>query len=193
MERAEAEAIYEAGRVACVEVLVRLGQLEGRVRELETENAALRGRLSQLEQRLKRTSRNSSLPPSQDPPSAPVRAKLPESGRSRGGQPGHAGKHRPLLPLERVDELIEHWPDRCSACAYVFNEAERVDVVAPQRHQVCELPPIAVTVSEHRLHRLRCPGCAAETRAELPAGVARSAFGPRLQGACAFFCVSVGG
>lgn len=53
----------------------------------------------------------------------------------------------------------------------------------PQRHQVCELPTIAVTVSEHRLHRLRCPACAAETRAELPAEVPRSAFGPRLRAA----------
>jgi transposase len=52
-----------------------------------------------------------------------------------------------------------------------------------QCQQVAELPPIAVTVSEHRLQRLRCPACAAETRAELPAGVSRSAFGPRLQAA----------
>ena len=64
MERAEAEAIYDAGREACVEVLLRLAQLEGRVRELEAENAALRERVGQLEQRLKRNSQNSSLPPS---------------------------------------------------------------------------------------------------------------------------------
>jgi transposase len=45
------------------------------------------------------------------------------------------------------------------------------------------LPPIAVRVTEHRLHRVSCPECAAPTRAELPAGVSRSAFGPRLQAA----------
>jgi transposase len=64
-----------------------------------------------------------------------------------------------------------------------------VDAAAVQRHQVSELPPIAVTVTEHRLHRLRCPACAAATRAELPAGVPRSAFGPRLQAAVATLAV----
>jgi transposase len=38
-------------------------------------------------------------------------------------------------------------------------------------------------VSEHRLHAVRCPECAARTRAELPREVPRSAFGPRLQAA----------
>ena len=88
-----------------------------------------------------------------------------------------------------MDELIEHWPERCQACARRFGEDERVEAAAPQRHQVCELPPIAVTVSEHRLHRLRCPGCAAETRAQLPAGVPRAAFGPRLQATVATLAV----
>ena len=55
--------------------------------------------------------------------------------------------------------------------------------------KVAELPPIAVTLSEHRLHRLRCPVCAAETRAQLPAEVPRGAFGPRLQAAVATLAV----
>jgi hypothetical protein len=40
-----------------------------------------------------------------------------------------------------VDELVEHWPQRCQACAQVFGEDERLEVAAPQRHQVAELPP----------------------------------------------------
>ncbi len=44
-------------------------------------------------------------------------------------------------------------------------------------------------VSEHRLHRLRCPECAAETRAELPADLSRRAFGPRLQAAATTLAV----
>jgi transposase len=87
------------------------------------------------------------------------------------------------------DEVIEHWPERCHACALVFVASEHVDAAPVQHHQVAELPPIAVTVSEHRLHRLRCPACAAQTRAELPAGVPRSAFGPRLQAAVATLTV----
>jgi transposase len=54
---------------------------------------------------------------------------------------------------------------------------------------VSELPPIAVRVTEHRLHRLRCPQCAQETRAEIPPEVPRSAFGPRLHATVATLAV----
>ncbi len=50
----------------------------------------------------------------------------------------------------------------------------------PWRHQVAELPPIAVRVAEHRLH-VRCPRCATQTRADVLAG-ARSAFGAQAAG-----------
>ena len=80
------------------------------------------------------------------------RAQKPESGRRPGGQPGHEGKNRQLLPFEQVDEVIDHWPMRCPACARPFTENERLDAVTPERHQVSELPSIAVTVTEHRLH-----------------------------------------
>ena len=182
MERAEAEAILDGERETALALLLRVG-------ELIEANRRLEARVTELEQRLNRSSRNSSLPPAQDPPSAPPRPRKPSSGRSRGGQPGHEGKHRRLLPLERVDEVVEHWPARCPACAHAFGEGERVDVAPPQHHQVAELPPIAVTVSEHRLHRLRCPACAAETRAQLPAEIPRSAFGPRLQATVATLAV----
>ena len=182
MERAEAEAVLDGERETAVALLLRVG-------ELIEANRRLEARVAELEQRLNRNSRNSSLPPSQDPPSAPPRSQQPASGRGRGGQPGHAGRNRPLLSLEQVDEVIEHWPQRCHACARRFGEDERIDVAAPQRHQVSELPPIAVTLSEHRLHRLRCPACAACTRAQLPAGVPRGAFGPRLEAAVATLAV----
>jgi transposase len=189
MERAEAEAIYDAGREACVEIFLRFGELEERLDDLDVENRRLKERVADLEERLRQTSRNSSLPPSADPPSAPPRPRKAASGRRPGGQSGHEGRHRPLLPLERVDELYEHWPKRCRACAHVFAEDERIEVAGPQRHQLVELPPIAVSVSEHRLHRLRCPQCACETRAQLPPAVARSAFGPRLEAAVATLAV----
>jgi transposase len=176
MERAEAEAILDGDRETAVRLLMQIG-------ELVEANRRLEARVAELERRLKRSSRNSSLPPSQDPPSAPPRSRRSGSGRERGGQPGHEGKNRPLLPLARVDRVVEHWPERCRACAHVFSANERVDAAAVRRHQVCELPPIAVRVSEHRLHRVCCSECAVETRAELPRELPRSAFGPRLQAA----------
>jgi transposase len=176
VERAEAEAILDGDRETAVALLLRIG-------ELVEANQRLEARVAELERRLSRSSRNSSLPPSQDPPSAPPRPRRPGSGRTPGGQPGHEGKHRRLLPPEQVDEIVEHWPERCHACAHVFAAQELVDAVEPWPHQVAELPAIAVRVSEHRLHGVCCPECATATRAELPRELPRSAFGPRLQAA----------
>jgi transposase len=176
VERAGAEAILDGDRETAIALLLRIG-------ELVEANERLEARVGELERRLNRSSRNSSLPPSQDPLSARPRPRGEGSGRGRGGQAGHEGRHRRLLPQGQVDEVVEHWPLRCRVCAHVFAEQELVDAIEPWRHQIAEMPPIAVRVTEHRLHRVRCPGCATPTRAELPREVPRSAFGPRLQAA----------
>ena len=53
----------------------------------------------------------------------------------------------------------------------------------PARHQVEELPAIAVRVIEHRCQRVRCPDCGARRAGLLPGEVAASHLGPRLQAA----------
>src|ERR1700687_4970685 len=102
MERAEAVAILDGDRETAVGLLLRLG-------ELVEANQRLEGRVAELERRLNRSSRNSSLPPSQDPPSAPPRPGGKRSGRGRGGQAGHEGRFRRLLPPGRGAEFVEHW------------------------------------------------------------------------------------
>ena len=179
MERAEAEAIFDAGREVVVEVLLRMDRSIQR----------LEGRVEKLERELAKNSRNSSVPPSSDPPGrTPPRRSKGSSGLGQGAQPGHEGKGRELLPTSAVDEVIRHWPERCG-CGHVFAEGERVPVRAPARHQVEELARLAVTVTEHRCERVRCPGCGAERTGELPAGVVTSAFGSRLQAAVATLAV----
>lgn len=177
MDRAEAEAIYDAGREVVVEVLLRMDR---RIQQLEA-------RVEKLERELKKSSRNSSRPPSSDPPSAPARSK-DRSGRKRGAQDGHEGHGRPLLPAWAVDEVVDHWPERCR-CGHVFGEDERIALGEPARHQVEELPSINVRVVEHRCERLRCPACGKSTRAGLPGEVAWSSFGPRLEAAVATLSV----
>ena len=115
--------------------------------------------------------------PRQDPPSAPPRPRKPSSGRSPGGQPGHEGTEPPAACRSSGSTRSSSTGrSAAGACGHRFGEDERDRRRrAVQRHQVSELPPIAVTVTEHRLHRLRCPACAAETRAELPAERARAA------------------
>ena len=157
-----------------------------RIGELIEANRRLEGRVRVLEERLARSSRNSSQPPSSDPPGVAKSRPWKESGRRQGGQPGHPGATRLLAAPERVDEILEHWPGRCRGCGERFDESAVV-CGEPVRHQVAELPPLAVTISEHRLHVRRCR-CGRLTRAELPAGVPRSAFGPRLEAAVATLC-----
>jgi transposase len=185
VERSEAEAIYAQGREPVVDALLALS---ARLEAQDAQLAALAERVGELEQRLKRDSRNSSLPPSHDPPWLGKRGRSRGTGRKQGGQPGHAGHGRSLFPIERVTEVVDHWPRRCG-CGHIFGEDEREPSGAPARHQVAELPPLAVEICEHRLQRVCCPGCGRTVRAELPAGVPRGCFGPKLEAAIAALTV----
>ena len=112
MDRAEAEAIYDSGREACVEFILGL---VARVEQHED-------RLRRLEGRARQDSRTSSKPPSMDPPKtraerrAEARAKAKElmrregERRQAGGQPGHRGAGRELKPEDQVDEIVDHYP-----------------------------------------------------------------------------------
>lgn len=177
MERAEAEAVYDSGRDACVKVLLALAnqveRLEGRVERLEGEVRELR-----------RGSDNSSLPPSADPGAGKSpRRKGKRSPRDAGAQPGHLGAGRRCVPVELVDEVVEHVPESCKECGQSLVGRPVRGPVRP--HQVAELPETAVLITEHRLARRRCPGCGALTQAALGPEIPRECFGPRLQGAIA--------
>jgi transposase len=179
VERAEAEAIYDAGRKVVVEVLLGMDR---QIQALTERVARQEERIVQLERRLRRNSRNSSQPPSQDPPGKTPPRSEGWSGRKQGGQPGHEGDGRELLPTWATDGVVEHWPDRC-ACGHVLLKAGRVAVGAPARDQVEELPEIATVVIDHQCQRVRCPDCGEMSTGVLPSEVAQSAFGPRLQAA----------
>lgn len=183
MERAEAEAVYDAGREACVEFLVEL------TARYERQVTRLEARIERLEEKLRESSQNSSRPPSADPPGKRPQVKGSPSPRKQGGQPGHQGTTRKLLAESELDEVIDHWPASCSGCGADLGSGESEPAGEPHRHQVTELPPTAVTVAEHRAHALRCPDCGKRTRAELPEGIGASAFGPRLQAAIALLSV----
>ena len=144
--------------------------------ELRGQLATLATELASLRERIGRSSRNSSKPPSSDGPGFKPPARRKGSGRKRGGQPGHPGSGPELLPIERVDEVMDHHPDACRRCGTLL-EGEDSD---PLRHQVIEIPPITPVVIEHRLHRLVCPCCSTSTCATLPADVEASPYGPRL-------------
>jgi len=185
MDRAEAEAVYDSGREACVQFIL---DLASRVEQHGD-------RLKRLEEQARQDSRTSSRPPSQDPPKtraerrAQARAKAKElmrregERRKAGGQSGHRGAGRDLKPEDQVDEIVDHYPDACGGCGRQFDDQQRRASGRFGRHQVCELPPISVIVSEHRTHQLRCRHCRARTSARLPELIGVSPFGPRFHAA----------
>jgi transposase len=188
MDRSAAEAVYDSGRDGCVEFLI---ELSGRY---ERQVAGLEERIGRLEEQLRKDSRNSSSPPSEDSPKsraerrAEARAKAKawakrEGERKPGAQAGHKGAGRELLSEDQVDEIVDHYPGACRGCGRVFSDDERRPSNRFGRHQVAELPPIAVLFCEHRTHHLRCPGCGIPTAGKLPGEVAGSRFGAGLQAA----------
>jgi transposase len=177
MDARQAELIYEAGREAVIEVLLamaaRITFLEEKVRSLEAKIASLSS-----------NSTNSSKPPSSDGPSV-VKPKKKKSSRSPGGQKGHKGHKRELLPVEEMNHVHDHYPPRCQRCFASLDPGTCVEISDPLRHQTFDLPKIEPIMSEHRCHELMC-SCGHKTRAELPAEVAQSQFGPRVHAATAY-------
>jgi transposase len=141
---------------------------------------AQRERIRDLEAQLGQNSANSSRPPSSDPPQAPGRPKAPPSGRKRGGQPGHRGACRAMLPAEQVDEIVAVEPECCRHCEQPFPAAAPRRRARVWRHQVVELLPLAVRVTEYQMDVRRGRTCGRRTRACLPPGVPRRPFGARL-------------
>ena len=136
----------------------------------------LMARVEELERRLGMNSSNSSKPPSSDPPETPAARKKKKSKRKPGGQPGHEGHWRPLLPVEEVRCVIPVKPQTCERC----NRKLHGEDPEPSRHQVWDIPEIKPHVDEYQLHTLPCEHCGEYTTAKLPDGVPTGAFAPRL-------------
>lgn len=109
------------------------------------------------------------------PPAAPTssKPKPSPSGRKPGGQAGHKGHRRELLPPTSVTECM---PSTCRGCG---EKLPKTPDQNPLRHQVIDLPPINPTVDEFRLHRVTCE-CGLVTCAAAPQGTPAGILGPRL-------------
>lgn len=152
------------------------------IAEQATEIAELKAQVAVLLERMDRDSHNSSLPPSSDSPRARAgrRGRKGAKGRKRkrGGQPGHDGSHRALVPPDQVDKFVDLFPPECENCWEALPHTP--DPLA-KRYQVTELPPITPHTTEYRRHTVRCPCCSYRTQALYDEKVIpASAFGPRL-------------
>src|SRR5947209_9094794 len=120
--------------------------------QLRHENAALREqvallseRISVLEAQLAKDSHNSHLPPSSDRFVRQPKSLRKKSGKSPGGQSGHAGNTLKLS--ETPDQVIVHPVDHCQHCQHDLREVASLQV---ERRQVIDLPPKRVRVIEHQ-------------------------------------------
>ena len=176
----------------------RLAESEKQIAEAEKQIAEAEKQIADLERQLagrKKDSTNSSKPPSSDGPAAARRSK-PARCRGRrkpGGQKGHPGHHRALEPLDRVDQIIPVLPADCRHCGQSLpQQLEQVSTAGEvHRYQVCELPPVRALIIEYQCHKVACPYCQKTTRAQLPAEVSTSGFGPRLAGFIGYLTVGL--
>ncbi len=154
--------------------------------ELEALVAKLLARIADLEARLGQNSSNSSMPPSSDPPTMGGRTSAP-TGRKPGGQPGHKGSKRDMVPREKVTRFVEvPAPKGCATCDGVLLQ---VEAAVGRVHQVVELPTLVPDVTQYDLKSGYCACCDTWTTAPLPEGVPLGNFGPRLT---AFIALATG-
>ena len=179
MTREEAKKLVYENPDAAVDLIIQSYEaveiLKGRVGELERKIALLT-----------RDSSNSSKPPSSDGPGAKPRPHRPKKSRKRkaGGQPGHKGTRRELVPIEEVDHVEEVLPETCETCHRPLDpETSRV-LGNYLRCQVIDIPEIKPLVTEYTLRCVEC-SCGATTWADIPSH-ARSGFGPRLTAVLAY-------
>lgn len=131
MSQKDWERMPASGKQLVEELLNRVMQLEAEIGQLRAENQL-------WSEQIKRTSANSSQPPSQDPPQAFKPSPKRKSGKKRGGQPGHEGHERRLYPIEQCDSVTDYYPQICWRCGIRLTGED----ASPYRHQVVDIPPI---------------------------------------------------
>jgi len=170
MDRPAAEKIYNSGKEATIEKLL----------ELDAENKSLKEKIAQLE----KTSQESSKPPSSDAPkhrrvkdnqSTSKSNKL--SDRKAGGQKGHPGKNKPLVPEDEVNEFKHYYASHCKNCNKELPQDDTANTTDDiSRWQVFDIEPIKPKVTEHQAHTTVC-SCGCKTKAQIPDEVLASNFG----------------
>jgi transposase len=173
----------------------QIADAEKQIAEREKQIADAEKQIADLERQLagwKKNSTNSSKPPSSDGLAGQQRARgrKHKSKRKPGGQPGHPGHHRELLPTAEVSALEVVLPKHCGHCggnlpqkpSKVTTEGE------PRRHQVTEIPLVKAHITEYQFPNVVCGGCGKATRAPLPEEIAGQ-FGPQLAALIAYWTV----
>ena len=178
----EADTRAKDERIAALEAAIV--DRDARIAALTSQVDAPTKQVEVLTELLNRNSKNSHLPPSSDKPGSSARGgkaarNKRKAERKRGAQKGHRGSHRELLPVERVDTVIDLFPEVCLGCARTG--LPHVVDAAACRYQQLDLRDHRPHLTEWRRHEVECPDCGACTRAAYDSDkIPSSAFGPCL-------------
>jgi transposase len=103
--------------------------------------------------------------------------------KKRGGQKGHPG--HTLSVVDTPDHTALHGVETCAECA--ANLAS-IHVLAMEKHQVFDLPPLQLEVTEHQAPIKQCPACGTCTKGVFPDAVTQPAqYGARLKALATYF------
>jgi len=170
-------------------------ELRRKVAEREKQIADAEKHIADLERQLalrKRNSTTSSKPPSSDGLAGEQRprGRKHKSRRKPGGQPGHPGHHRQLLPTVAVNAVEVLLPKQCRNCGRNLPQQPGKITAAgePRRHQVTEVPPVKAHITEYQFPNVVCGHCGRTTCAPLPEEI-RGNFGPQLTALIAYWTV----
>jgi transposase len=173
----------------------QIADKQQQISEKQQQIADAEKQIADLERQLagrKKNSTNSSKPPSSDGLVGEQRARgrKHRSKRKPGGQPGHPGHHRRLVPPAEVSATEVLLPKHCGHCG--GNLPQKPDRVTtqgePRRHQVTEVPPVKAHITEYQFPNVVCGHCGKTSRAPLPEEIAGQ-FGPQLTALIAYWTV----
>ncbi|MGH9538372.1 MAG: IS66 family transposase [Terriglobales bacterium] len=169
--------------------------LQRKVAERDQQIADAEKQIADLERQLalrQRNSTNSSKPPSSDGLAGEqrLRGRKHKSKRKPGGQPGHAGHYRLLVPTAEVSAVEVVLPKQCAHCGRSLPQkpGKATTEGEPRRHQVTEIPPVKADITEYQFPHVVCSDCGKATRAPLPEEIAGH-FGPQLTALIAYWTV----
>ncbi|HKN27446.1 MAG TPA: DUF6444 domain-containing protein, partial [Roseiarcus sp.] len=170
------------------EVRDLIAALQREIEVLRAENAALRQEVAELRRQLDQDSSNSSKPPSSDGLKKPPRvagSTRGKSGKTNGGQAGHAGGT--LKQVAKPDVIERHEAQACRHCLAGLTTAM---ITGVEKRQVFDLPEPRLDVTEHQAMIYCCAHCRGQTTAGFPEGVISPAqYGPRVRAAAVYLNV----
>jgi transposase/archaellum component FlaC len=162
------------------EALLLLDKQDEELEKLEKENKELKNLFLKMQgkgEAVKKTSRNSNIPPSKDI-ARPKRTKIgrKKSGKKAGGQYGHKGHYLEMSPSP--NKTKRYYPKRCEQCQKVLDKSlAQLDC----SKQEIDIPPIEPVVTQYDRYSIVC-SCGKCNVGKLPVHLTgKVQYGPRVR------------